>query len=132
MQSGLIVEKYNSQFANRKTVVFTALNNPHPKAHYYPRFDRAGIYKRENMMVKLKCSYINGGGTEYDAGIWEKKETPKRITLNLIEEPFFDCNYTKIVISKTGGFTHAMRDYGDGSFTIYPEQCGTPYTFEPI
>ena len=29
--------------------------------------------------MKLKCTYTGGGGTEHDAGIWEKKETPKTI-----------------------------------------------------
>ena len=45
------------------------------------------------MIMKLKCTYTGGSGIEHDAGIWEKKETPKTITLTLSEEPFFEPNY---------------------------------------
>lgn len=39
---------------------------------------------------KYKCYYMSGGGTEYDGGIWEKKETKKTITFILIKKPFRD------------------------------------------
>ena len=50
--------------------------------------------------MKYQCNYISGSGTEYDGGIWEKKETPKIITFTLIEEPFFDINYKVIKVLK--------------------------------
>ena len=106
--------------------------------------------------MKYKCKYISGGGKEYNGGIWELKETPKIITFTQIEESFFNPCYTKIRINKfyskkitrKDGNYNAFRDYGnyiswfnnghtlkdwkDGTYTAYPQQCGTPYIFEPM
>ena len=106
--------------------------------------------------MNYKCTYISGGGTEYDGGIWEKKETPKTISFTLTNEPFWTPNYTKIKINKfyskreprkDGNYSayrdfglykswlnngHVLRDWLDGTYTAYPNQCGTPYLFEPI
>jgi len=111
-------------------------------------------------MKKYKCKYISGGGTEYDAGIWELKETPKTISFiytgNLIFEPLYtlikinkfyskkkirkDNNYSAYKEFEYGGQKykswcnngHVVKDWLDGTFTAYPNQCGTPYYFEPI
>jgi len=106
--------------------------------------------------MKYTCSYYGGGGTKYDGGIWELKETPKVLQLKQIKESFFQPNYTDIRIqkfytrdshqTKKGGSAyrelenygawmnngHVLRDWHDGTYTAYPHQCGTPYVFEPI
>jgi len=108
--------------------------------------------------MKYKCKYIGGGGTEYNGGIWEKKETPKTISFKLVEDSFYSPCYKKIIINKfyrknkeearkdnnynafrdfgthIGWMNngHLLRDWKDGTYTAYPNQCGTPYIFEPI
>lgn len=84
--------------------------------------------------MKYKMYYVSGGGTHYDGGIWEKKETPKIIILTCIEKSFYEANWDKLVIHKEEkkNHRHCYRDWGDGSFTVYPDQCGTPHIFEPV
>ena len=84
--------------------------------------------------MKYTCQYISGGGTEYDGGVWEKKETLKTLTFTLIEKPFYDLNWDILKISKdvTKNKRHCLKDWEDGTYTIYLDQCGTPYYFEPI
>ena len=77
-------------------------------------------------------SYFGGGGTKYDGGIWEVKETPKTITFTQIKESFFNPNWTKIIWHKNKERRHCLRDWGDGTYTLYPDQCGTPHYFVPI
>lgn len=106
--------------------------------------------------MKYQCTITSGGGTEIDAGIWEKKETDKTISFSYIDDLHSTPNFTSIKINKfysnkkprKDGNYNAFRDYGayigwfnngnvirdwkDGTFTAYPEQCGTPYYFTPI
>lgn len=106
--------------------------------------------------MKYRCSYNIGDGRKRDAGIWEKKETPRTITFTLIEESFFRQNYRIIRINKfysakqvrkdgnynafrdVGSYIswmnngHVLRDWKDGTYTAYPNQSGIPYFFEPI
>ena len=102
-------------------------------------------YTRRREIVKdvFTCSYESGGGKEYDGGIWKRKETPKTIIFTLIEEPFFERNYKLLKFKKDtknsskddvrySGFGNVMIDEEDGTFTIYPDQCGTPHIFESI
>lgn len=80
------------------------------------------------------CNYISGGGIIYDGGIWEKKETLKLIIFKQIKESFYQPNwiYLKIHKDETKNKRHCYRDNEDGTYTIYPDQCGTPHIFEPI
>ncbi len=82
--------------------------------------------------MKFTCKYYSGGGNEYDGGVWELKETPKTLIFNLIEEPFFDLNWNQLKINKSGKNKHSFHEWEDGTYTIYPDQCGTPYLFEPL
>ena len=98
--------------------------------------------------MKYKCTIISGGGSEYDGGIWEKKETERSISFELTKEPFFEPNYKKIKCNKyyksrfmgkeqDGYFAwfnngNVIRDWKDGTYTAYPMQCGIPYLFELI
>ena len=85
-------------------------------------------------MKKFQCVYTSGGGTEYGGGIWELKETAKTLIFICIEKPYFSCNWDKLKINKDPkkNKLHCLRDWEDGTYTIYPDQCGTPYYFTPI
>lgn len=108
--------------------------------------------------MNYTCTTTSGGGTQQNAGIWEKTETPKTISFKYIDDLHFTPNYTLIKINKfynkrkeearkdnnynawrdfgthiswmNNG--HVLRDWKDGTYTAYPQQCGTPYYFEPI
>jgi len=102
--------------------------------------------------MKYKCEYFSGGGTGYDGGIWEKKETDKTISFEQIEQSFYNPNYTKVRVSKNYGKFHnfesavedrgdyiaisnnghTIRDWKNGMYTIYPNQSGIPYVMTPI
>jgi hypothetical protein len=85
-------------------------------------------------LPKSNERYTCGGGTNYDGGVWKKKETPKTITFIQLEESFFQPNWTILKINKDPqkNKRHCLREWGDGTYTIYPDQCGTPHYFEPI
>lgn len=77
--------------------------------------------------MKYTCKYYGGGGTEYDGGIWEIKETTKIIKFEQIEKSFFNPVYTKFTNKNS-----CIKDNEDKTFTAYPYGCGIPYYFEPI
>jgi hypothetical protein len=102
-------------------------------------------YKKRKELVKdiFTCKYISGGETEYDGGIWQRKETSKMITFKQLKESFYQPNWTLLKFKKLSkitdrgdvrysGFGSVMIDEEDGTYTIYPDQCGTPHIFEPI
>jgi len=102
-------------------------------------------YEERKELVKniFTCKYISGNGTEYDGGIWRRKETPKTITFEQLEESFYQPGWTKLKVKKETlntargdkryhGFGNVLIDEEDGTYTIYPDQCGTPHIFEPI
>jgi len=100
------------------------------------KIDRV-IRRNKERRVQPKYSYtskyISGGGIEYDGGIWRKQDRLQTITFVCIKKPFFDLNWQKLIIHKDPAKNkHPIRYYDDGSYTIYPEQCGIPYIFEPI
>ena len=80
-------------------------------------------------MKKYLCTYLSGGGTVYDGGIWELKETPKTFTFTLLEKPFYSLNWDKLVYHKEKPGRHALHQYEEDEFVIYPDRCGTPYSF---
>lgn len=79
-----------------------------------------------------KCSYTSGGGTEYDEGEWIIKIlTDKTLLVEKITD--IGDNYEKGEKIRCGRKTptrNPLRDWEDGSFTIYPNQSGTPYYFK--
>ena len=98
---------------------------------------------------QFKCEYYYGDGHPIDGGIWELKETPKTICFEQIKKSFFNPNYTKVKVNKFNkkklmykkvnelywayfNNGHVIRCWGDGTYTAYPNQCGTPYNLEPI
>lgn len=111
---------------------------------------------------KYTCYSVSGGGTETKHGTWEIKETDKLLTFTLLDEPFWEPNVKKIKIEKyyrkgrtyededIGGkpafrekfdvfpYTaymnngHVARKWEDGTWTVYPNQSGTPHVFEPV
>ncbi len=102
-------------------------------------------YEHRKELVKniFICKYVDGGGTEYDGGIWQRKETPKMIIFRQLKESFFQPNWMEIKVKKETlnlergdrryhGFGNVLIDEEDGTFTAYPQQCGEPHIFEPI
>jgi len=85
-------------------------------------------------MSKYRCTYISGSGQEYNEGIWIiKTKTPKTLIMEKVSENGIYGNYEKgekIRCQKGNG--NPLIEYDDGTFTIYPNQNGTPYYFETI
>jgi hypothetical protein len=81
---------------------------------------------------EYKCSYTDGGGKQYDEGIWKVKiSTPKSLVLEKISEKEIWDFYEKGEIIKCSKNSHSpLFDNEDGTFTIYPNQNGTPFYFE--
>ncbi len=90
--------------------------------------------KERRIQPRYTCKYISGGGVEYDGGIWRKQDRPQTITFVCVKEPFFDIAWHKLVIHKDPkkNKRHCLRDWQNGTYTIYPDQCGTPYIFKPF
>lgn len=86
-----------------------------------------------NMKVTHKMRTTSGGGNTYDGGEWNIKETDKTYTFTLIKKPFFESSLPEVSrIRKEKEKSHSLRDWGDGTFTVYPFQNGTPHYFEPV
>lgn len=85
--------------------------------------------------MKYKCTYTSGGGTEYQDGVWEKKSTPKATRLIKVEEygvGIYAMHEVGTIFKIGKGTGNPVQDFGDGTFTVYFEQAGIPYYFEPI
>ena len=89
---------------------------------------------KEEMSNIFTCTYIGGGGREYDGGIWQLKETPKTMVFTCIKKSFFEVDRKILKIHKNPekNKRHCLKDWEDGTYTIYPDQCGVPHIFEPI
>ena len=91
---------------------------------------------------KYKCVYTGGGGTDYPEGVWQIKTlTEKTMIIEKISERHIYGKYEKgekikclLINPENAGrnWTNPLRDWGDGTFTIYPRQAGIPYYFEPV
>jgi len=85
---------------------------------------------------KYTCVYVSGSGTNYSEGQWEIKTlTKKTLIIKKISEATVHSNYEKSDEIRCGRLKsngNPLRDWEDETFTIYPEQNGTPYYFEPI
>lgn len=88
----------------------------------------------KTLPTKYDCTYVNGGGTEYNDGVWEMKKTAKTITMMKVED-YLTGVYAMHKIGekiRVGRDTrHPFLDQGDGEYTIYFNQSGTPYHFKP-
>ena len=85
---------------------------------------------------KYTCAYTGGDETKYEEGQWQIKTlTEKTLIVKKITEKGVYGNYEKGDIIKCGRIKsngNVLKDWKDGTFTIYPNQCGTPYYFEPL
>lgn len=94
------------------------------------------VYEQRKKLVEdiFTCKYFGGDGTEYSDGLWQKKETPKTITFKQLKESFYQPSWTELRMykDKTKNNKHILRDWEDGTYTIYPNQSGIPHLFEPI
>ena len=87
--------------------------------------------------MKYKVTYTTGSGMEHSDGIWERKNTPKKITMSKISELDGHAGVyamhevgTKLRVGPRTG--NPLDDHFDGTFTVYFSQAGTPYYFEPL
>ena len=78
----------------------------------------------------MTCVTTPGGGEERSEGNWRiKTHTEKTLVVEKISDGDYE-NYKKgeRIICRRGN-RNPLRDWGDGTFTIYPKQAGTPYFF---
>jgi len=91
---------------------------------------------------QYNCVYVSGGGTEYPEGRWRIKTlTDKTMIIVKVSEAEIYSTYDRgdklsclLINSQNAGrpWKHPLRDWEDGTFTIYPNQAGIPYYFEPV
>jgi hypothetical protein len=89
-------------------------------------------------MVKYKCI----ANQNEDGGIFEIKFTEKNLILVGLEKPFFtygcidsevwNKDSKKCLIPKNNKSKNGLRDWEDGSFTIYFCRSGVPHYFEKL
>ncbi len=81
-----------------------------------------------------KCIYVSGGGTEHEEGIWRVRTlTEKTLVVEKIDEED-GLYYNKGDLIKCGRMAqngNTLKEWSDGTFTIYPDQGGTPFVFSP-
>ena len=81
--------------------------------------------------ARVVCD-VNG----YYAGAWTVTVTPATVTFELVERPhgggeYWVPDYSKLVCRRNNKCPHALCEWGDGCFTVYPNRSGTPYYFQP-
>jgi len=89
-------------------------------------------------MVKYKCI----ANQNEDGGIFEVKFTEKNLILIGLKKPFFtygcidseiwNKENKKCLIPRNNKSKNCLRDWEDGTFTIYFHRSGTPHYFELI
>jgi hypothetical protein len=85
------------------------------------------MYGKKDM--NYTCEYLEGGGSWINNGNWSLRETISFYIFESLEPEFYEIhNQTIFKIHKI----KSAYDLTDGEFTIYPNQCGTPYVFKPI
>lgn len=84
-------------------------------------------------MSRYQMVYLSGGGTEYNGGLWDIQKTAKMTIFRLLEQSFFPSNCPETMrIKDNKERTHCLRNWNDGTFTVYPYQSGVPHIFEPV
>lgn len=83
---------------------------------------------------KYRCDFTVGDGHIYSEGEWiVKVKTDKTLVMEKITEQeiydYYEKGDTLKIGSKHG---NPVEFHGDGTFTAYPDQSGTPFCFEPI
>jgi hypothetical protein len=86
--------------------------------------------------LKFTCTHTTGDGKEIDEGTWEvKTKTDKTLILEKVMEGSVFEYYEVGSIIKCGRLKqngNTLREWSDGTLTIYPNQCGTPFYFEQV
>lgn len=85
------------------------------------------------MTRRMKAVTVTCGGTELPVGIWDVVETAKSITFTLAEKPLgmnaVELWFDKLVCRRDNRCPHCLKDWGDSSFTVYPNRNGIPFYF---
>jgi hypothetical protein len=88
------------------------------------------------------CEVAGNDSKNYNGGIWKRKETESTIVFTFILREVLNTNpyhrNDKFTFwkkpNRNGKYrsSHGMKDWGDGTYTIYPNFEGTPYYMKPI
>ncbi|MDD4924308.1 MAG: hypothetical protein PHF74_05685 [Dehalococcoidales bacterium] len=82
---------------------------------------------------RFKCDYTNGGGKRIDEGEWiVKVKTDKTFVMEKISDGDFEAYETGETLKVGSKHGNPARFWDDGTFTVYPDQAGAPFYFEPI
>ena len=79
-----------------------------------------------------KLEITDGGGSVRDGGIWHVRETDKTFVFQKMTSTFDSPHLDRIVCRKDNRGPHALRDWGDGTYTVYPDRKGTPHYVAPV
>lgn len=90
--------------------------------------------KNRFKMVTHIMHFYDGADNEYYGGEWNITETPTMYKLELLsdERDYGNFNNPKESIRKDMKSKSRLLDWGDGSYTVYPNRNGIPHVFAPI
>lgn len=81
------------------------------------------------------CEFTSGDGTNYDEGTWVITTlTANTLVVEKLTGADWMDNYNRgdaIACKRNGKGPHVLEEGGDDTFTVYPNQNGTPFVFEP-
>lgn len=82
---------------------------------------------------KFICESTGGGGTQQDEGVWiVKTKTDKTLVMEVVNDGYFSDYEIGATLRIGARFPNPVEFWDDGTFTVYPNQAGTPYYFEPV
>jgi hypothetical protein len=92
---------------------------------------------RDFSSTVMHCTMTDCCLNDLDMGTWTVRETPKSVIFELVEKPNTHeahayIYFERLVCRKDNNSPHALRDWSDGEYTVYPHRAGTPYHFTPI
>lgn len=79
--------------------------------------------------MKATCTITKTNGEIIDAGDWKVEDTGATIWFTPITKAE---EYVTLKCPKDNKGKHTIRDWYDGSYTVYPFKLGTPYFFQLI
>jgi hypothetical protein len=86
--------------------------------------------------IEYVCRYgigamRDGAPVQYDGGVWIVRATKKQVIFNQTIPPFFRTPWTKLACRLDNHSKHCLTVHSDGTYTVYPDRAGIPYTFTP-
>ena len=89
---------------------------------------------------RFQCFLTTGGDQKLFKGVWEIKSiTTISITIERVLDEHGDERYQSygfdekvLKLRLDNRCRHSFHDWGDGTFTVYPDRGGTPFFFESV